>query len=444
MSSNLVVKLAGIAVLATMMACASGVKKADIADTANPQEEISRLDRELVDARSKDVDVLSKKEFKQSEKALDEAKENLADGKKQEKTLDNVRFAQAYLTKAEENAAQRRGQLPTLFEARQAAIKAGAWTHPEIRKDFENVDEKVSDKSEDLMSVKTDKITEIQSQYVDLERRSVVLNQLGTAMAKVKGAKKDNAEKKAPNTLKKAEVDLQNAESLVSTNVKNPSGYADAVSRANMSSTLLLDVVTTINQNGKKLPEATALKLVSQNKKINGLQTDLASSEAEGSAAQAQLNNSNKALNKAQQTVDIQKALESARKQFPSSEAEAYQQGPNLVIRLKNMNFTSGGADLPAASLELLAKVSDVAKSLNAKDILVEGHTDSLGAKAKNEELSKKRAEAVASYFKTNGFDKVESEGYGFSKPLASNKTKAGRAQNRRVDITITPASATE
>ena len=432
-----------IAALALVAACASKAPKADIPDTANPQDEIARLDRDMNQARTQDVDVLATKEFKNSEKALDYAKDYMRDGKKQEKVLDSVRQAQGSLDKAIELAGNRRAQLPTLFEARQAAIAAGGWKHPELRKDFEENDEKVSDKSDKLMELKADKIADIQQNYVDLERRATVLTQIGPAIAKINGAKKDNAEKKAPNTLKSAEVDAKNAESLISTNVRNPNGYAEAVAKSNASATLLLDVVTTINQNGKKLPEATALKLVSQNKKISGLQSDLTSAEATADATANRLNKSSQALGAAQHSVEIQKAMEAARSQFSPDEAEAYQQGNALIIRLKKINFKSGAADLPSDSLNLLSKVSEVAKNLNAKDIQVEGHTDATGSKAANEELSKKRAASVATYFKTNGFEQVSSEGYGFAKPLASNKTKEGRAQNRRVDIKIVPSTET-
>ena len=74
-------------------------------------------------------------------------------------------------------------------------------------------------------------------------------------------------------------------------------------------------------------------------------------------------------------------------------------------------------------------------------EIKVEGHTDSIGTASQNKAISEKRADAVASYFKLNGFENidVQSTGFGFQKPIATNKSKEGRAQNRRVDIVITP-----
>jgi OOP family OmpA-OmpF porin len=71
--------------------------------------------------------------------------------------------------------------------------------------------------------------------------------------------------------------------------------------------------------------------------------------------------------------------------------------------------------------------------------ILVEGHTDSVGSDAYNQRLSERRANAVKTYLTSQGVDahRIETRGYGESKPIASNKTAEGRAKNRHVDITI-------
>ncbi|MGB1450658.1 MAG: OmpA family protein [Marinirhabdus sp.] len=70
----------------------------------------------------------------------------------------------------------------------------------------------------------------------------------------------------------------------------------------------------------------------------------------------------------------------------------------------------------------------------------IEGHTDSVGGDAYNLKLSKERAASVMAYLTTVGglpADRLTSEGYGESRPVASNKTKAGRQQNRRVEISL-------
>jgi OOP family OmpA-OmpF porin len=69
----------------------------------------------------------------------------------------------------------------------------------------------------------------------------------------------------------------------------------------------------------------------------------------------------------------------------------------------------------------------------------VAGHTDSVGSDAYNQKLSEGRAKAVVDYFVSQGVpaDRLKAVGYGKTKPVASNKTEEGRAQNRRVELQI-------
>ncbi len=88
------------------------------------------------------------------------------------------------------------------------------------------------------------------------------------------------------------------------------------------------------------------------------------------------------------------------------------------------------------------AKLDDLAdkvKGLNLEVIIAVGHTDSKGSDAYNQKLSIRRADAVKSYLTTKGFEasRVYTEGKGEAQPVADNKTDAGRAQNRRVEIEV-------
>jgi outer membrane protein OmpA-like peptidoglycan-associated protein len=233
---------------------------------------------------------------------------------------------------------------------------------------------------------------------------------------------------------------------MISTNVRNPSGYEASVAKANKDAVQLLNVMSIIQQNGKNLKESVAIKMVAQNKTITGLSSDLDMAATKGQADQSMIQAQGQQLSSANSKVRIQRVLEQARKQFSKSEAEAYQQGENLVVRLKQINFATGRSDLPAEALPLLAKVSEVAKSMKASQITVEGHTDSVGGPTENQQISEKRANAVATYFKTNGLENIDikAEGYGFKKPISTNKSSTGRAQNRRVDVIITPETMTK
>jgi len=78
--------------------------------------------------------------------------------------------------------------------------------------------------------------------------------------------------------------------------------------------------------------------------------------------------------------------------------------------------------------------------NINPSSVSVIGHTDSTGPESYNQTLSERRANSVASYLSTQGIDRaaMQVSGKGESQPVASNKTREGRAQNRRVDIRVT------
>lgn len=478
---NQVFKLFVVSTLTLLIGgCSSQVKKADIPSTASPTLEIQKLNADINAAVLKNIDVLAQDDFENAVKWYDEAKSDLENKKSQDQILNDVRTGRGHLEKAYSVSANQEAKATSLFQARQSALTAGAGTHPELRSELKKTDDAVSDKAANLEKVSSDDLIKLQNRYINLEKDATVLTQLATPNAIVNGAKKDGAAKKAPITFKKAELALKNAESVIATNVRSPKAYELALTQAKEQADLLNEVMTVIKQDGNKLAEPTAVKMVMQNRQINNLKTnltssakaanesaqaeaalqaknsqlssdldakdsDLSSSKKDLSAAQSELDSTAKSLSSAQANVEIQKAIETARKKFTIDEAEAYQQGNTLLIRLKKVNFASGKSELPSSSTPLLAKISEVAKQLNATGIKIEGHTDSIGTAEVNKTISEERANSVANFFKSNGFEKVDiqSAGFGFEKPIATNKSKEGRALNRRVDVIITPEDMT-
>ena len=112
-----------------------------------------------------------------------------------------------------------------------------------------------------------------------------------------------------------------------------------------------------------------------------------------------------------------------------------------MVITLSgSVLFSSAKWDLlPAAQM----KLNDVANALTKEDphskIVVEGHTDSQGAAAYNQELSQHRAQAVRDYLVTRGIasDRITAQGFGPTRSIADNASPEGRANNRRVEIVV-------
>jgi OOP family OmpA-OmpF porin len=92
----------------------------------------------------------------------------------------------------------------------------------------------------------------------------------------------------------------------------------------------------------------------------------------------------------------------------------------------------------PAGKAKLDDLVGKV-KGINLEVIIAVGHTDSVGSDAYNQKLSVRRAESVKAYLVSKGIEKnrIYTEGKGEKQPVADNKTKEGRAKNRRVEIEV-------
>ena len=105
----------------------------------------------------------------------------------------------------------------------------------------------------------------------------------------------------------------------------------------------------------------------------------------------------------------------------------------------KTILFDTGKASIKFESAEILSQIINVLKKYPNSRFRIEGHTDSTGKRQKNIELSQNRADAVKIYLIQGGIasERLESVGYGPDKPIASNKTRKGRALNRRVEINL-------
>ena len=105
----------------------------------------------------------------------------------------------------------------------------------------------------------------------------------------------------------------------------------------------------------------------------------------------------------------------------------------------KTILFDTGKATIKAQSAAVLADIIGILKEYSTAKFTVEGHTDSVGSETLNQRLSDSRANSVKEYLVQNGIDafRLSALGYGESNPIDSNKTRAGRANNRRVEINL-------
>ena len=110
-----------------------------------------------------------------------------------------------------------------------------------------------------------------------------------------------------------------------------------------------------------------------------------------------------------------------------------------LKAAFDNLEFETGKAIIKESSYASLEELARLLLKKPEWKIKISGHTDSQGKASSNLRLSKKRAKAVANFLILNDVykERIETEWFGETKPIADNKTKAGRQKNRRVEMEI-------
>lgn len=141
-----------------------------------------------------------------------------------------------------------------------------------------------------------------------------------------------------------------------------------------------------------------------------------------------------RASNQSRQAEERIKQLEQALGEY---KAEETSRGTILVIN--DLLFASGGANLQAESQRRLEPLVQYLIGNSKREIIIEGHTDSMGEAEANKRLSLLRANAVKEFLVMRSIlpTRIETRGFGAEVPVATNTTNAGRSLNRRVEIVI-------
>ncbi|WP_075182429.1 OmpA family lipoprotein [Pantoea sp. 1.19] len=138
--------------------------------------------------------------------------------------------------------------------------------------------------------------------------------------------------------------------------------------------------------------------------------------------------------------MDVQEAK--LRDKMKGTGVSVTRQGDNIVLNMpNNVTFDSSSSTLKPAGANTLTGVAMVLKEYPKTAVNVLGYTDSTGGQALNQRLSQQRADGVASALITQGVaaNRIRTGGMGPANPIASNATEDGKAQNRRVEITLSP-----
>ena len=188
-------------------------------------------------------------------------------------------------------------------------------------------------------------------------------------------------------------------------------------------------------------------------------------SRQEALKAQADAEQARAAAEAAKQAADAAKAQADAQAQQARTQAQQAEQEKNvlrerlreqlnvvletretargLIVNVSDVLFDTGSATLKPGAREKLARVAGILATHPDLKIEVEGHTDSVGGDDYNQRLSERRAESVRSYLVQQKIPPtaVDAEGFGESRPVASNDTASGRQQNRRVELVVSGES---
>jgi OmpA-OmpF porin, OOP family len=110
-----------------------------------------------------------------------------------------------------------------------------------------------------------------------------------------------------------------------------------------------------------------------------------------------------------------------------------------LKFATRGINFETGKATLKTSSYAMLDEIVDIMNQYPDYSLRMGGHTDDVGTAEANQMLSQNRVNSVKEYLVSKGVSeaRIDAVGFGESKPIASNKTAAGKAQNRRVELEL-------
>ncbi len=136
------------------------------------------------------------------------------------------------------------------------------------------------------------------------------------------------------------------------------------------------------------------------------------------------------------------------RQQLAYTESASVQrQAETLAVTFKSdVLFDVGSSAIKPGGLDEINRVAQVLNQYPQTTILIAGHTDSAGAEDMNQRLSEQRAQSVKNSLVGQGVapTRMNTIGFGETKPVADNNTEAGRQLNRRVEITITPTQGAQ
>jgi outer membrane protein OmpA-like peptidoglycan-associated protein len=451
-----------VVALITMGGCASSQPKLTQEEVMSQYPQVASLSTEVKDAQAKGSEYLAPESYETARKSLESAM-NAAHNNKKDDASEAAAKGLKTVDKMKKDTASSKQLLSEVLQARERAMAAGVATLQAEK--LAEVDKSLKKTSALIEEGNIEKAKqrrpELLQGYTQLELAALKQGTAELAKSAIASAKKQGAEKYAPKTLaqseekmalavsildadrtqtEKAEVQAKNAKWLAERSAAITETVKDFDRRDYTKEDIVLwhqAQLSTVNEPvGGQLPfnessDAVVLSLKASIEKLKSAEIDyskqLASTEKERLAMEAK-------------DRAVKKQFETVQAMFTKEEANVYLQRQNVLISAHGFQFPSGVSEIQTANFPLMNKIIRAIELFPKSRIEVSGHTDSTGADNINKSLSQARAEKVGKFLSEVGeiaSSRIKAIGYGESRPVASNKTAEGRAENRRVEIKI-------
>jgi len=267
-------------------------------------------------------------------------------------------------------------------------------------------------------------------------------------------AKWTGAEQYAPDSLQKAELDLRNAEDMLTSHGNKKALITDAREAAQIAEDARAITIRKMEAEQQAAQRqaaadakarASAERAAAAQSKAEAKESARARDEANAARAaalaqqQSAQAEADRARQQAQQADQEKTAMRAKLLQQLNSILQTRDSARGLIMNMSDVLFDFGKYTLKPEAREKLAKVSGILLAYPGLSIEVDGHTDNVGGDSFNQTLSEERANAVREYLVQQGvsLNAVSAKGFGKTAPIASNNTPSGRAQNRRVELVV-------
>ncbi|MFW2405162.1 MAG: OmpA family protein [Gammaproteobacteria bacterium] len=416
-------------------------------------------------AMSLDARLLSPKNYAKADAAYAKAKEYAELGRT-DKAQKELVVVQSALKEAIETSKLGAVNFSTTLKTRNIALEAeapkyedGLWQRAE--KQFDGAARALE--SGNVKSA-SDKARIATGYYSDAELAAIKTAIVGEARKLIAAADEDKVSREAPDSLNRAKALVAEAEAGVDKNRYQTEGPIALAAEAEYEARHAAYLASQVRRLKDKDFSAEQLileweKPLQDVARALDVTTDLSEGAAKSAAASVSMAESlvktNAAMESrvaeletklggteriAQESLRLQRQLKQVEALFLPSQARVVREGNDLVLRLVGLSFQTGQSVIESQYFGLLKKVQEAIEIFPDSVIGIEGHTDSIGSDATNMKLSQDRASSVREYLIANlGLpeSRVTAVGYGASRPIASDTTDAGRAQNRRIDVVI-------